>query len=60
MVTVKCPECGEYVVGEKDVIIVHCVSHWGVTPDNIERLTNNEAKRRYQYMIDACNSKEEV
>lgn len=44
-----CPECGRDLRGldrEK-----HAIMHWGVTPKNLDRLANEEAKRRYRLVL---------
>lgn len=44
-----CPECGCDLRGldrEK-----HAIKHWGVTPKNLDRLANEEAKSRYKLVL---------
>lgn len=44
-----CPECGCDLEGldrEK-----HAIKHWGVTYKNLDRLANEEAKKRYKQVL---------
>lgn len=46
----QCPECGCDLKGidrEK-----HALSHWGVGPKHLDRIQNEEAKKRYLQLLE--------
>jgi len=46
-----CPECHKDIDTSKIDIRKHAYMHWGVEPRHIDRIRNQEAIRRYKYLL---------
>lgn len=49
-----CPECGLSLDNVDNV--KHAISHWGVRPNELDRLDNQEARTRYETLIEVMEA----
>jgi len=49
---VTCPECGLDLDTSKISLRKHAYMHWSVEPRHLDRIRNQEAVKRYKYLLD--------
>jgi hypothetical protein len=49
-----CPECGVLLDSDRIDLIAHAQTHWPVSPNHLDRIRNEKARKRYEVIIEAA------